>query len=151
MGNYALGLDFGTESVRALAVDCETGDECSEAIEVYKHGVITKNIPDSNETLPLDFALQYPQDYIDSSIVVISKILKHIRPEKIIGIGVDFTACTMLPVKNDGTPLLQIDKFHNNPHAWVKLWKHHAAQPEADRINQMAQERKESFLKYYSI
>ncbi len=150
MGKYALGLDFGTESVRALAVDCKTGDECSLAVEVYNHGVITKNLPGLNEPLPPDFALQHPQDYIDSSYAAISEILKDVPAKEIIGIGVDFTACTMLPVKNDGTPLMQIDKFRSNPHAWVKLWKHHAAQPEADKINQVALERKEPFLKYYS-
>lgn len=150
MSRYALGLDFGTESVRVLAVDCETGNEISEAVESYEHGVITKNLPGSNEPLPHDFALQHPQDYIDSSLTAISTVLKDIPAEEIIGIGVDFTACTILPIKNDGTPLIQLDQYKNNPHAWVKLWKHHAAQPEADKINEKAHERNEPFLKYYS-
>lgn len=150
MSRYALGLDFGTESVRALAVNCMTGDEISEAVEFYEHGVITKNLPGSSEPLPNDFALQHPQDYIDSSLKAITKILKDISAKEIIGIGVDFTACTILPIKNDGTPIMQLIPYKNNPHAWVKLWKHHAAQPEADKINEIAHERNEAFLKYYS-
>lgn len=150
MSKYALGLDFGTASVRALAVDCATGDEVTEAIQVYEHGVITQNLPGTNKPLPHDFALQHPQDYIESCTIAISKVLQHIQAREIIGIGVDFTACTILPIKKDGTPMMKIAKFRNNPHAWVKLWKHHAAQPEADKINQIAHERNESFLKYYS-
>ncbi len=150
MSKYALGLDFGTESVRALAVDCKTGDEVSETVVPYAHGVITKILPSSKEPLPPDFALQHPQDYLDSCHEAISKVLKDIPAEEIIGIGVDFTACTILPIKKDGTPLMQIDKLRDNPHAWVKLWKHHAAQSEADRVNQVARERKEPFHKYYS-
>lgn len=150
MSRYALGLDFGTDSVRALAVNCMTGDEVSEAVEPYEHGVIIKNLPGSNEPLPHDFALQHPQDYIDSSLKAIANVLKEISAEEIIGIGVDFTACTILPIKNDGTPIMQLAPYKNNPHAWVKLWKHHAAQPEADKINEVAHERKEPFLKYYS-
>lgn len=150
MSKYALGLDFGTESVRALAVDCATGDEVTEAVQVYEHGVITQNLPGTKESLPHDFALQNPQDYIESCTIAISNVLQRIQAREIIGIGVDFTACTILPIKKDGTPMMKIGKFRNNPHAWVKLWKHHAAQPEADKINQIAHERKEPFLKYYS-
>jgi len=150
MGKFALGLDFGTESVRVLAIDCVLGDEVSEVVETYSHGVITTKLPGSDEPLPPDFALQHPQDYLDSCTVAISQVLKDIKPEEIIGMGVDFTACTILPIKKDGTPMMNIDMFRNNPHAWVKLWKHHAAQPEADKINQVAHERNEPFLKYYS-
>lgn len=150
MPKYTLGLDFGTESVRALAVDCATGDEVAEAVQSYEHGVITQNLPSTKEPLPHDFALQNPQDYIESCTIAISKVLQRIQAREIIGIGVDFTACTILPIKKDGTPMMKIGKFRNNPHAWVKLWKHHAAQPEADKINQIAHERKEPFLKYYS-
>ncbi len=150
MSRYALGLDFGTESVRALVVDCENGDETAEAVVPYKHGVITENLPGLGPALPQDFALQHPEDYIDACAAAISDVTKVISPQEIIGVGVDFTACTILPIKRDGTPLMKIDQFRNDPHAWVKLWKHHAAQPEADLVNQIAHERNESFLKYYS-
>jgi L-ribulokinase len=148
MKRYALGLDFGTESVRALAVDCDTGDEAAVAVKAYAHGVISEKLP-TRESLPVDFALQHPQDYLDAGLAVISGVLKEIPAKEIIGIAVDFTACTMLPVLKDGTPLMQLDKFRNNPHAWVKLWKHHAAQREADEIAALAVKRNEAFLKYY--
>src|SRR5471032_1318693 len=134
MAKYALGLDYGTESVRALVVDCERGAEAAVAIEAYAHGVITANLPGSAERLPLDFALQHPQDYLNSGAKAIASVLKSIPAAEIIGIGVDFTACTILPITRDGTPLMQLEKFRLNPHAWVKLWKHHAAQPQADAV-----------------
>ena len=149
MAKYALGLDYGTESVRALAVNCQTGAEAAVAVQNYKHGVITDCLPDSTEALPLDFALQHPQDYLDSGLAAIAAVLKTIPAAEIIGIGVAFTACTILPIKRDGTPLMQLEQFRRNPHAWVKLWKHHAAQPQADSISQLARSRDEAFLKYY--
>ncbi len=149
MAKYALGLDYGTESVRALVVDCEKGTEAAVAVQSYKHGVISARLPDSNTDLPLDFALQHPQDYLDSGLAVIAAVLKEIPAREIIGIGVDFTACTILPIKRDGTPLMMLDQFRVNPHAWVKLWKHHAAQPQADAISSLARSRDEAFLKYY--
>lgn len=147
---FSLGLDFGTESVRAIAVNCETGDELAQATISYQHGVITKNLPGQTAFLPSDFALQHPIDYLDSAIEAIGHILKYVPARNIVGVGIDFTACTILPITSDGTPLMQIDNFRDNPHAWVKLWKHHAAQPEADLINSVAQARNEQFMTYYS-
>ena len=149
MAKYALGMDYGTESVRALVVDCERGAEAAVAIEAYAHGVITTTLPGSAERLPLDFALQHPQDYLNSGAKAIASVLKSIPAAEIIGIGVDFTACTILPITRDGTPLMQLEKFRSNPHAWVKLWKHHAAQPQADAVAALARRRDEAFLKYY--
>jgi L-ribulokinase len=149
MARYALGLDYGTESVRALIVDCDGGGEAAVAVKAYEHGVISQSLPGSRDALPLDFALQHPQDYIDAGLAVIADVLKTIPAKDIIGIGVDFTACTMLPILKDGTPLMQLERFRNNPHAWVKLWKHHAAQGEADAIAELARKRNEAFLKYY--
>jgi len=150
MKQYALGLDFGTESVRALAVDCETGTEAAEAVFSYPHGVITETLPGDTKPLLPEFALQCPSDYREGALHVIREVLKAVRADEIIGIGVDFTACTVLPIKTDGTPLCELDEFKSNPQAWVKLWKHHAAQPQADRINATAHRRGEKFLDYYS-
>jgi L-ribulokinase len=150
MKRFALGLDFGTESVRALAVDCDGGREVAQAVSRYAHGVIDKTLPGTRKPLPHDFALQHPGDYVDSMRKSIRQVLKVVRASEIVGIGVDFTACTILPIRKDGTPLMMLKRFKKNPHAWVKLWKHHAAQPEADRINEVARRRKEPFLKYYS-
>lgn len=72
-----------------------------------------------------------------------------IDPANVIGIGIDFTACTMLPIDEQGEPLCFHSELVNNPHSWVKLWKHHAAQPEADKINKTAAERGEAFLPRY--
>ncbi len=72
-----------------------------------------------------------------------------VKGEQVIGLGTDFTASSPLPVKRDGTPLCFLPKFRKHPHAWVKLWKHHAAQPEADRINEIGRERKEDFIRIY--
>ena len=149
MARYALGLDFGTESVRVLAADCGRGVEAAVAIESFPHGVIDAKLPGSNERLPLDFALQHPQDYLDAAEKAIAAVLKEVPAAEIVGIGVDFTACTILPILRDGTPLMKHEKFRGNPHAWVKLWKHHAAQPEADAIVALARRRDEAFLNYY--
>lgn len=147
---YALGLDYGTESVRALVVDCDNGDEAAQAVVPYKHGVISERLPGSSDRLPPDFALQHSDDYVDGAIEAISQVLKTVSAKDIVGIGVDFTACTILPIQKDGTPLMKLPRFASNPHAWVKLWKHHAAQPEADKVNAVAAQRGERFLKYYS-
>jgi L-ribulokinase len=139
---YALGMDFGTLSVRVLAVDCDTGEEAAEAVVPYRNGVIT-------EGLPPGFALQDPDDYIDSGLEAVRKVLGRIHPQAVTAIGVDFTACTILPILRDGTPLTRLERFSSDPHAWVKLWKHHAAQPEADLVNEIARRRNEPFLKFY--
>ena len=150
MSKFALGLDFGTESVRAIVVDCDTGAEAAEAVSPFRHGVITAALPGSSEPLPPDFALQHAQDYIDSMLDVVRRVLEKVPASDIAGIGIDFTACTILPIRRDGTPLMLLPEFASNPQAWVKLWKHHAAQTEADRVNQLAAERGEKFLQYYS-
>lgn len=150
MACYALGLDYGTLSVRALVVDCETGKEVAEATTAYPHGVISEILPGTKQKLPPEFALQCPADYTNGALTVIREILKTVDGKDIIGIGIDFTACTVLPITKDGTPLCELDAFKDNPQAWVKLWKHHAAQPQADKVNEIAHARGEKFLEYYS-
>jgi len=149
--NIALGLDFGTESARVILVDVKTGEELITVVENYAHGVLDKTLPDGKTKLKADWALQHPADYLTAIKKIIPQALAQakIQPHEIIGIGVDFTSCTILPTTADGTPLCEIDRYSGNPHAWVKLWKHHAAQPETDEINQSAQRRGEKFLKLY--
>ena len=148
---YAIGIDYGTESGRALLVDVADGREVATAVYPYSNGVIDERLPESGVRLEPDWALQDPNDYIETLKRTVPAVLKDsgVDPADVIGIGIDFTACTMLPVKKDGTPLCQLPEFRNNPHSWVKLWKHHAAQPEADRINEVARERGESWLDLY--
>src|SRR5438876_463488 len=132
----ALGLDFGTESVRALLVDLR-GREAGSAVARYAHGQIIETLPGSREKLPPHYALQHPQDWIDSAAKAARAALRAARRrgEDVLGIGVDFTSCTMLPTLRDGTPLCLLEKFAREPLAWPKLWKHHGAQTQTDRIN----------------
>lgn len=148
-----LGIDFGTESGRALLVDVATGEEVGTAVYVYPHGVIDDFLPVPGDPIRLEpeWALQDPQDYIDvlKQAVPAALAAGQVDPEDVIGIGIDFTSCTMLPTRADGTPLCTLPAFRRTPNAWVKLWKHHAAQPEADRINTVARERNEPWLARY--
>jgi L-ribulokinase len=153
MTKYAIGVDFGTETGRAVLVDVADGREVATAVYPYSHGVIDEKLPIPDEVINLepDWALQDPQDYIRTFQTAIPEVLKQsgVKPEDVIGIGIDFTACTMLPVKQDGTPLCDLPEFRKQPHAWVKLWKHHAAQPEADEINDIARKMNQKWLDRY--
>jgi len=138
-----VGVDFGTESARAILVDVGTGRELGTAVKRYASGVIDQHLPGHGATLAPDWALQDPDDYLDALGSTVRDVLAEtgIDPSDVIGIGIDFTACTMLPVTKDGTPLCRIPELRADPHSWVKLWKHHAAQPEADLINETAETR----------
>ena len=145
-----LGLDFGTESVRALLVDLR-GREQASAVAQYPHGQITESLPGSAKKLPPQYALQHPLDWIKAAAKATRAVLREARldREAVLGIGVDFTSCTMLPTRRDGTPLCLLKSFAAEPLAWPKLWKHHGAQAQTDRINSVARKRNESFLKRY--
>ena len=146
-----VGVDFGTESARAVLVDVGSGRELATAVRRYASGVIDQRLPGDGVTLAPDWALQDPDDYLDALGSTVSAVLAEtgIDPADVIGIGIDFTACTMLPVTADGTPLCRLSDLRSDPHAWVKLWKHHAAQPEADLINHTAETRGEPWLDRY--
>ncbi len=148
---YSIGIDFGTESARAALVDVGTGREAATVVHSYKDGVIDRVLPRTKIRLEHDWALQNPADWIETLKRVVPAVLRKakVNPRDVIGIGVDFTSCTILPVATDGTPLCMLKQFRNSPHAWAKLWKHHASQPEADEINELALERGEEFIKRY--
>lgn len=148
---YTIGVDFGTESGRAVLVDTRDGREVATAVHAYPDGVIDQKLPGSDKPLPPDWALQNPFDYIDVLKKTIPAVLKQsgVKPEEVAGIAIDFTACTMMPAKADGTPLCGVPELRNNPHAWVKLWKHHAAQPQADQINETARRMGQGWLDRY--
>ncbi len=153
MSRYAIGIDFGTESGRALLVDCADGRELGTSVYAYRNGVIDTRLPlpDEDVRLEHDWALQDPEDYIRTFQETVPILLSEtgVDPAHVIGVGIDFTSCTMLPTLADGTPLCLLDELRREPHAWVKLWKHHAAQPEADRINAVARERGERWPARY--
>lgn len=148
MAFYTIGVDFGTLSGRAVLVDTKDGREIAEAMLEYPHGVMDAVLCDTEMPLPADFALQHPLDYIEVLEAVIPAVLEKggVKKEEVIGICVDFTSCTVLPIKKDLSPLCLDPVYKNNPHAYVKLWKHHAAQPYADRINELATARGEKWL-----
>lgn len=148
---YTIGVDFGTLSGRALLVDVRDGREVATAVHDYHNGVIDRTLPQSDKLLPPEWALQDPNDYIEVFKQTVPAVLREsgIKPEEVVGIGIDFTACTMLPTTADGTPLCAISQWRDHPHAWVKLWKHHAAQPEADLINETARRLGETWLDRY--
>src|SRR5688500_12207180 len=136
---FVIGIDFGTLSARALLVNATIGKTIATAVGDYEHGVVERALPGSKKTLPADTALQDPADYLRALETVVRKVVRKskVPPEQIVGIGTDFTCCTVLPTRRDGTPLCSEVKWRGNPQAWVKLWKHHAAQPQADVINRV--------------
>ena len=148
---YTIGVDYGTLSGRAVVVRVSDGHELASAVFEYPNAVMDDKLNSTSKPLPPDWALQNANDYVD--------VLKHAVPEAVrlagidaadvVAIATDFTACTILPVLEDSTPLSNLDEFKDRPHAYVKLWKHHAAQPHADRINQLARDRKESWMPRY--
>ncbi len=151
MTKYTIGIDFGTESARAVLVRLSDGAELASAVSEYADGVIDEVLPGTTIRLEPDWALQNPLDYVTAVKETVPQVLAEsgVSPDDVIGIGIDFTACTMLPTTADGTPLCALAQYRDNPHAWVKLWKHHAAQPEANYLNQVARERGEPWLSRY--
>ena len=148
---YVIGVDYGTLSGRALVVRVGDGAEAGTAVHEYRHGVMDRELAATGEPLPPDWALQDPADYLAVLRIAVPAAVKNagIDPAVVIGIATDFTACTVLPATADGTPLCTIPGLGGRPHAYPKLWKHHAAQPHADRINALAHERKEPWIERY--
>jgi L-ribulokinase len=146
-----IGIDFGTESGRVLVLDVHAGEELGVSVVPYPSAVIDRELPSTGERLPPDWALQDPDDWVkvleDGIPAAVSDA--GVAANEVVGLGVDFTSCTVLPVTQDGTPLSTLQEFRERRHAWPKLWKHHAAQPVADRLNEVALERGEPFLERY--
>ncbi len=143
-------MDYGTESGRVLLVDVTDGQEVATHVTSYAHGVIDEALP-NGKLLENDWALQHPKDYLEVLYRSVPEVIRlsGISPEDVIGIGIDFTSSTIMPLDDNGEPLCFNSKWDDNPHSWVKLWKHHAAQKEADDITQLAKERGEPFLQRY--
>jgi L-ribulokinase len=144
-----IGVDFGTLSGRAVVVRVADGAELGSAVHAYAHGVVDREL--HGVALPPDWALQVPADYVDvlKNAVPAAIEAAGVDPADVIGLATDFTACTVLPTLADSTPLSDLETFKSNPHAYVKLWKHHAAQPQADRITELAAKRGEPWLRRF--
>lgn len=147
----AVGVDFGTLSGRAVVVRVADGTELGSAEHSYRHGVMDRCLVPTGRPLPPDWALQVPSDYVDVLRTAVPAALEAAGadPADVVGIGTDFTASTLIPTTAEGTPLCELPEFAADPHAYVKLWKHHAAQPQADRINELAVARAEPWLPRY--
>lgn len=139
---YVLGIDYGTESGRVLIVDVNTGKTIAEQVVPYLHGVLTTTLPDGVTILGRETALQVPEDYLKVLSEAIPLLLQrtNLLGSQIIGIGIDFTSCTILPVKKDFTPLCEVEAYQNRSHAFVKLWKHHEAEREAKQLTRLAKD-----------
>jgi len=146
-----VGVDFGTLSGRAVVVRVSDGAELGSAVHEYVYGVMDEALAATGERLPPEWALQDPGDYVEVLRTAVPEAVQSARvdPRAVIGIATDFTASTPMPVTADGTPLCWLPAYTGRPHAYVKLWKHHAAQDQADRINAVARERGEAWLPRY--
>lgn len=150
MKKYVIGLDYGTLSGRAVLVDVSDGTVIAQHTKQYTHGVMDKFLPDGT-ALPVGWALQHPQDYLDVLEEIVPAVMRKsgVSSEAVIGIGIDFTASTVVPVDETGVPLCLKAEFASQPHAWVKLWKHHGAGSQAERMTETAKRRGEEFLALY--
>lgn len=159
---YVLGIDFGTLSARAVLVEALSGEIVGVGEHAYRHAVLEETLPaglaggdSSHAGAPVEldalWALQVPADYLESLELSIVGAVKAagVQATQVAGLSIDFTACTVLPVRDDGTPLCETEEFRANPHSYVKLWKHHAAQGQADRINALATEQGLDWLARY--
>lgn len=126
---YLIGLDFGSESARGVLLDASSGDVVGTLTHAYAHGVMSETLP-GGQLLPRAWALQHAPDYTEAAAVILAGLG---CGREVSSIGIGFTASSPLPCQADGTPLSSLHP--ENPHAYVKLWKHQAAQPWADRIN----------------
>ena len=149
---YLIGIDFGTLSGRAVVVKASNGEMVGTAVTEYAHGVMDRVLTAGDgRKLPPEFALQVPEDYMEVLRTAIPGAIADagVDPSDIVGIGVDATSATVFVTDADGTPLCEREEFKNNPHAYIKLWKHHGGQEQADRLQKVAEARGEEWLPRY--
>lgn len=147
MKRYVIGIDFGTLSGRAVVLDTQSGKTLALAVMDYPHGVMDECLPDGTP-VPAQSAFQHPGDYLLVLETVIGEALQKacVAPEEIAGIGIDFTSCTLIATDEHGEPLCMKEEYASRPQSYVKLWKHHASQKQAERMTEIAQKRGEAFL-----
>ncbi|MFU8786097.1 MAG: ribulokinase [Candidatus Izemoplasmataceae bacterium] len=151
MKKYTIGVDFGTLSGRSVLIDIDNGDVLASSVREYKNKVITDYLPETDIKLGFDYALQDPNDYLDVLKETIPSLLNEtaVSKDQIIGLSIDFTACTVVAVDKNNAPMCFNKAYKDNPHAWIKLWKHHAAQPYADELNALAHKENTSWINRY--
>ncbi|MCC6356856.1 MAG: ribulokinase, partial [Verrucomicrobiae bacterium] len=146
--HYSLGLDYGTNSVRALIVNCANGREIATSVWNFAHG--TRGVVLSRDP---NLARQHPADYvlgaekvIRATLAAAKRSVRGFRPEQIVGIGVDTTGSTPIPVDANGMPLAFQKRFATNPAAMAWLWKDHTGVAEAAEITALAREIRPHYL-----
>ncbi|WP_318509142.1 FGGY family carbohydrate kinase [Bacillus sp. T3] len=146
---YSIGIDYGSESGRVLIVNITTGEIKGMQVIPYRHGVITETLPNSSKKIPKGSALQHPNDYIEvleqGIPLAISKA--GIKPEQIIGLGIDVTSSTLITVDETLKPLCLHKEWQDSHHAWLKLWKHHHTKTQTEKIYKLATQRKEKWMR----
>ena len=145
---YTIGLDFGSLSCRGILADVSDGHIVAQAESAYAHGIMTERLPDGTP-LAGSWCLQHPGDYLAAMDAILPKLCEqsHIPPEQVIGIGVDFTASTVIALDDRFEPLCH--RYPTRPHAWPKLWKHHGAQRQADELTRLCGEQRTDHLNRY--
>lgn len=144
---YAIGLDYGTLSVRALLLDMDSGEEAGTAVYEYPHGVVSGSLPDGSP-IPPEYALAVPEDYLQGLSQVVRDLLRESGavPESVKGIGLDATSATVIPADKSGMAISMLPGFESSPHAYIKLWKHHGAKKYAEKMYSLADNWKEEWL-----
>ena len=149
MSRYALGLDYGTNSCRSLLVDIDSGKELGSVVFPYPSG----NLGILTDPADPNVARQNPQDYLDGMVEIITGALAQARKSNpdfdaadVMGIGIDTTGSTVIPVDEAGIPLALKDDFKDNLNAYVWLWKDHTAHQEAADITGKASKDRPQYL-----
>ncbi len=148
MPNYSIGLDYGTNSVRGLLVDVQNGAEIASSVFAYPQGKAGIFLDERDP----DVARQHPQDYLDGAVSVIQGVLSQATahpgfvPDQVIGLGVDTTGSTPIPVNAAGIPLALTPEFATHPAALAWLWKDHTGHAEAAEITALAAEIRPVYL-----
>lgn len=148
--SYTIGIDYGSLSARAVLMRVSDGMTVASCVYEYPHAILSDKLP-SGRQLPPDWALQLPSDYREALGVIIPGLLKEsgIRPEQVIGLGLDATSTTMLPTTAEGIALCELPCYADEPHAYIKMWKHHAAAAQAQRIQRLAEAQKTPWLSQF--
>ena len=146
MNNLVIGTDFGTDSVRAVVVNAESGKEFAAGVSYYHRWSQRRYCEPANNQFR-----QHPLDYLESLEEAIKKAVGKLEPEtirRIAGLSVDTTGSTPVAVNQEGIPLALLPGFEENPNAMFILWKDHTAVKEAEEINQLASQWDVDYTKY---
>jgi len=149
--HYTIGIDFDTKIARGVIVDVNNGQFAANAVFDYPHSVIHQKLPDLEVELEPGWALFHPNDFIDAIKEIVPKLMhkSQVDVEEVIGVGIATTGSTLIPTKEDGTPLCLLNDYRHEPHAWPKLWGHTGSKEKALLLSQLANDRFETFLDRY--